>query len=271
MARLVRMASIAALLVGVGALGVTAQDTAQVKPKPSGFAGLLKRARDLAHAIDSATKARSQAKTPADSARGPDSTGSAVIPPPPTVDAPPLPPVTPDTTSRTAPAPQQTGDTLRSRYGYVPMRTYGSVSMSADRSAQRPTADSTPRPTPPPAASANVGIRWTGRYYYQDERGILHNWDFAADGTYLYREVYSAGTMTRSSSERGAYTLDGGMLAVRVTRTTDAANTTAGGRTTMMSGETGSGQTRHYAFQLVGPSGRDGIVMDGITLKPRSW
>lgn len=189
------------------------------------------------------------------------------------------------------------------KYGDVPMKKYGDVPMKipsdmpikkavdarsvvADSlSADSLSADSlstdpdTARTPPPTAASAQPSkqsgaanaARWTASYYYVDSLNLLHTWDFLADGTYLYREVYNAGTMSHGTSERGTYVINGNVLEVHVTRVTTASGVTVHGTTTMSSGVTGPGTVRRYQVRMLGPQGESGIVLDGIMLKRKSW
>lgn len=164
----------------------------------------------------------------------------------------------------------------------VKTHTYGSVPMRQPRDTTTAAAPDKPAQGAAPSVASNPGgsaesaaeptpTGWTARYYYVDAQNLLHTWDFVGDGTYLYREVYNGGSTSHGTSERGTYTISGGVLEVHVTRVTTASGTTVNGTTTMAAGETGPGQTRRYSFRMLGTQGKDGIVMDGITLKPKSW
>lgn len=160
------------------------------------------------------------------------------------------------------------------KWGSVPMRTYDNVPVRQTRDSVAAPRVPTQGPVVSPRADAapdTGGVRWTGRYYQTDQQSLLHTWDFVDDGTYLYREVYNGGGVSHGTSERGTYILTGNTLEVHVRRITDASGSTVSGRTTMAAGETAPGRTRRYTFAFLGPLGRDGIVMNGVLLKPKSW
>ncbi len=204
-------------------------------------------------------------------------------------------------------AAQATGATTRA-YGGVQTRTYGSVAAPTYGSGVKTRAyglvplhqnkdttttlhaDSTPKAVSPagvssvrtpvqssgvapaaPVAAKPTPTGWTARYFYVDAQNLLHTWDFVADGTYLYREVFNGGTMSHGTSERGTYTINGDALDVHVTRITNASGSVVNRVTTMTAGETAVGQTRHYSFRMLGPNGKTGVVLNGITYKPKAW
>jgi hypothetical protein len=105
------------------------------------------------------------------------------------------------------------------------------------------------------------------------ERGVLHTWDFAPNGTYLYTEVMKGAGFSRRTSERGTYRIAGNMLEVHPTRQTGAtASGTTGGKTdTLTAGTDSRKETRRYRVKMLGPAGRDGMVLDGVPMKAKSW
>jgi hypothetical protein len=136
---------------------------------------------------------------------------------------------------------------------------------------------------PPTVPSANFvtnteptedtgGTTIEARYYYM-AGGVLHTWDFSADGTYLYTEVVSSGGFSGRSSERGSYTISGAVLEVRAKKKTDATTSTVtGGDRSTLTGDTGaSHEVRRYKVRLIGPFGRDGMVLNGIQMKRKTW
>lgn len=136
---------------------------------------------------------------------------------------------------------------------------------------------------PPTVPSANLvtnteptddagGTSIEARYYYM-AGGVLHTWDFSANGTYLYTEVVSGAGFSGRSSERGTYTISGGILEVRAKKKTDATTSTVtGGDRSTLTGDTeASNEVRRYKVRLIGPSGRDGMVLNGIQMKRKSW
>lgn len=112
-----------------------------------------------------------------------------------------------------------------------------------------------------------------GRYYYMDGTSTVHTWEFSLDGTYLYtRASRAAGTSVRTS-ERGTYVISGGNIELHPSKeTTGFATPSVGGRGTIIGGGTeAQAGIKRLKFQLIGPGGRDGIILDGKKMKPKSW
>lgn len=121
--------------------------------------------------------------------------------------------------------------------------------------------------SPPPKGA------FEGRYYYMDGVSTLHTWEFSPEGAYLYtRASRGAGTSVRTS-ERGTYTVSGGYLELHPSATTTGyATPSAGGRGSLVGGGTeAQAGMKRVKFQLLGTAGKDGIILDGIKMKPKTW
>ena len=130
------------------------------------------------------------------------------------------------------------------------------------------TAPKAPPRTETPAPAAYPKNPITGNYYGYEER-TLHTWEFHADGTFLHTWIASgAGTSVRNS-ERGAYSLAGDTLELKIASAASAfATPGAGSRTTLLGG--GAAQSAEIRrVKLRFDSG--GVTLDGVRLKPKSW
>lgn len=130
------------------------------------------------------------------------------------------------------------------------------------------TAPTAPAVTETPAPAPHQKNPITGSYYGYEGR-TLHTWEFHADGTFLHTWIASgAGTSVRSS-ERGAYSLSGETLELKIASAASAfATPGAGSRTTLLGGGAAeSSEVRRVKVRL--DSG--GLMLDGMRLKPKSW
>ena len=186
------------------------------------------------------------------------------------------------------------GDVAAPKYGEVPTPTYGEVpapkydalptteygegrlpasgeSWTAPESRERAGAPASSTPRPPTAERA-PGALSVG-YFYTDRGGMLHTWDFAADGTYFYTQVTKGAGFSGRTSERGTYRITGGILEVHPARQTGAAASgTTGGKTdALTAGSDAVTETRRYRIELLGPDGKGGAILDGVRMKTKSW
>ncbi|HEY6837821.1 MAG TPA: hypothetical protein VI389_03680 [Geobacteraceae bacterium] len=181
------------------------------------------------------------------------------------------------------------GGTSAPSYGEVPAPTYGEAPTPKyddftapdfmEATPPQPTGVTTPaappttaKPTDPTLAPRYETGAIAGSYYYM-EGSILHTWDFAADGTYLYTEAARGAGISRRTSERGTYAIKGNTLEVHPTRQTGAtASGTTGGHTdTLTAGTAGKAETRRYQVKLLGPAGNEGMILDGVRMKAKTW
>lgn len=175
------------------------------------------------------------------------------------------------------PAPTY-GDVPAPKYGDVPAPAYGDVKPPGPRgtaetapASEEHTGTATP-PAPAAPAYGQAAGTLNARYFYM-EGGVLHTWEFAPDGTYLYTEAMKGAGFSRRNSERGTYRLAGTTLEVRPAKQTEAAVAGApDGKTSTLTAGTGSTtQTHRYRVKLLGPAGREGMILDGVRMKVKSW
>jgi hypothetical protein len=130
--------------------------------------------------------------------------------------------------------------------------------------------------TPPAAHSAPatpklkaVASGWSGRYYAMANGG-MDTWEFHSDGTFLHEHIYSGGGFSSRSSERGVYRIAGSAITIQTERTANAfASSGAGSALGARTG--GAGREKRLSFRMLGPHGRNGIVIDGTRMKPKDW
>jgi len=122
-----------------------------------------------------------------------------------------------------------------------------------------------PWDAPPPGRHSD----FSGRFYGMEGR-LMHTWDFYPDGTFLHRTI--AGSAA-STSERGTFAVSGGVIDLYVTRQAASYSApTVGGRGTAYGGGANdSAEHRRLKIGMRGPGGKDGIVLDGVELKVKSW
>lgn len=173
------------------------------------------------------------------------------------------------------PAPKY-GEVPAPKYGEVPTPGYGESKPLEGDDAGAPDGK-VPAPTertavPPPFPGERASGAIAASYYYMD-RGILHTWDFAADGTYLYTEATRGAGFSRRTSERGTYLISGNTLEVHPTRQTGAtaSGTTGGNVNTLTAGTDSKREARRYRVKLIGPAGKEGMVLDGVRMKAKTW
>lgn len=128
-------------------------------------------------------------------------------------------------------------------------------------------SDSAPAPVargPQQVASSKAA----GSYFGYDGR-TLHTWDFAADGTFLHTWIVSgAGTSVRNS-ERGAYRLMGNVLELKIGSSAGGFVTPGvGGRSVLVGG---GSETSREVRRLTYEVSDNGVVLDGMKLKRKSW
>jgi len=111
--------------------------------------------------------------------------------------------------------------------------------------------------------SASGSTAWRGRYYAG--AGLSNEeWDFLPNGTFRHEGLDAgvAGATVRKT-ERGTFLIAGGTLKLSITlETTGVDRHAVLGQAEMVSGQARVLKTREMRIQLIGPQGRDGIVLD---------
>lgn len=151
---------------------------------------------------------------------------------------------------------------------------------AAEAKSRPPAAPPPPVPTgrpeggraaPTPARkNATAKTPFSGRFYGMDGR-LLHTWDFNDDGAFYHATaVQGAGTSVRTG-ERGTFEAAGGELILRVEGAASGfATPGVGGRSTALGGGAdASKSTRRLKLKVLRKG--EGIVLDGLRLKPKSW
>lgn len=156
--------------------------------------------------------------------------------------------------------------------------------MPPSSSGMYPAADSTippaanPSPLPaynaPPAAAQGQTFA-SDRRYYAMVNGSLEKWDFLHDGTFLHQGISAgAGTAVRGS-QRGIYRIQGNVILLQINKTATAFATpgvsSEGGNTQLGGSMNNAPQLIQMSFQMIGPDGQNGIVLNGRTYKVRHW
>jgi hypothetical protein len=140
-----------------------------------------------------------------------------------------------------------------------------SIALSA--SAQGKTRKAAPKQHAEPAFSGK---------FFGYEGQTLHTWEFGADGTFIHTAITKDSTAAKST-ERGTFIQSGDSLALTVSTEAGATNAPPTDRSDglVMGGgpETKGGKKRSVQLtcKLLGAHGVDGLVLDGVTLKPKTW
>ena len=156
------------------------------------------------------------------------------------------------------------GDTARAR-----------VAEQRAKAADGP-SEKTPAPAPssPNSNPTSTGrtADFTGKYWVRDENG-LQTWDFNSDGTFYHAWIAGGAGTSARSSEKGTFHLSGEYLVLNVTSGASAfATPSVGGRGTLVGGGAeAKGEVRRLKIELLGPGGRDGIVLDSVKLAVKHW
>jgi len=108
-----------------------------------------------------------------------------------------------------------------------------------------------PQLAPQPAQSPE----FSGRYYAL-QGNTLHTWEFRPDGSFQHAWTLAGAAPTDAANfEIGNYRVAGPYLMMTVVRGSTAQPLGAG--------------ARQFRMQMRGPSGRDGLMMNGILLRPK--
>jgi hypothetical protein len=114
----------------------------------------------------------------------------------------------------------------------------------------------------------------TGKFFGYEGK-TLHTWEFNADGSFLHT-VVAEGSGSEKHSENGQFILSGDSLALTVESEAgvhSGAESTPSAGLVMGGGPGPKGKKRKVlmTFKLVGAQPADGIVIDGVALKPKTW
>ena len=112
-------------------------------------------------------------------------------------------------------------------------------------------ANAAPAATPPPAD-------FSGRFYGLQGQ-MMHRWEFRSDGTFEHGWAPRNASSGAANVEAGTYRVVGPYVMLVILRGSTGRPAGAGP------------QTRRTGLQMRGPGGRDGIVLDGMMLKPQTW
>lgn len=140
------------------------------------------------------------------------------------------------------------------------------VSTDAEKQRATPPAPSAlERATP---SSDRPGPAFTGNYFGYDGR-TLHTWEFRADGTFLHSWIVSGPGTSVRNSERGVFRVSGDVLELGIASAASGFVTPGvGGRSTVAGGGAEErGEVRRVKFA----KSVDGVVLDGVKLKPKNW
>jgi hypothetical protein len=113
----------------------------------------------------------------------------------------------------------------------------------------------------------------TGKFFGYEGK-TLHTWEFNADGSFLHT-VVADGSGSEKHSENGQFILSGDSLALTIQSEAGvysaAESTPSAGL--VMGGGPPKGKKRKVlmTFKLAGAQPADGIVVDGVALKPKTW
>lgn len=113
------------------------------------------------------------------------------------------------------------------------------------------------------AGGSGVEGRWMGY-----AGGMLHNWQFQPDGTFLHVWVTPGSGASLLRQERGNYRVEGEFIELfGLTATTGMVAAGHDGQKSLMGGaRSKAGETRRVKFKVVEPG--KAIVVDGVRLKP---
>jgi hypothetical protein len=128
-----------------------------------------------------------------------------------------------------------------------------------------PSSSLTPQKTATPGESG-----FSGRYFGYEGR-TLHTWDFNPDGTFLHTMIAAGVGASARSSERGTFRMSDQHIELTLASSATAFTTpTVGGRGTLVGGGSDTKtEVRRLKIQLQDPA--QGIVLDGIPMKVKSW
>jgi hypothetical protein len=149
---------------------------------------------------------------------------------------------------------------------------FAGIGLLAAALALSASAQGKPRRSPP---KQRAEPPFSGKYFGY-EGPTLHTWEFGADGSFIHTAVTKDSTAAKST-ERGTFIQSGDSVALTVTTEAGASNAPPSDRSDglVMGGgaETKNGRKRsvQLTFKMLGAHGEEGIVLDGVTLKPKTW
>ncbi len=150
----------------------------------------------------------------------------------------------------------------------------GSTQSKSAPPGPAPSTSTVPKtgPAPAPAAIGSKRPAFSGNYYRMPGPGVLEKWDFNEDGTFYHTGIAGgSGTSVRNGA-RGTFEVVGNELVLTITSEAGGFATPTGSRqTTIGGGAETKHETQRMKITLVGERGKNGIVLDGVEFKVRSW
>lgn len=132
-----------------------------------------------------------------------------------------------------------------------------------------------PAATQPSAETvAATATFFAGRYFAKID-ATLHTWEFSADGKFSHEYITGRGVGTAAgasvrNAESGRYRVIGDTAELRVAKLlTGSVTHGAGG--SQGGGSQSQDEVRVLKIELKGAHGENGIVLDGVEFKPKSW
>ena len=112
---------------------------------------------------------------------------------------------------------------------------------------------------PSASVSTDPGSTLQGSYTFTNaSNGVQSTWDFSADGSYRYTKV-GANSFSAPTTETGTYSISGGTLEMRASAASNAPG-----------GAASNGTVHRYKVQVIGPGGRDGLILSGHQLQRKN-
>ena len=114
------------------------------------------------------------------------------------------------------------------------------------------------------------GSTFSGRYYAMIGP-TLHTWEFTADGKFRHTYITSNGATSVRNEEHGTYGVQGDKIELHVAGLLSGYSAPGSHGTLLGGGSQAKQEVRVLKFQFQGPQGKDGIVLDGVAMKVKSW
>jgi hypothetical protein len=138
----------------------------------------------------------------------------------------------------------------------------------AAAAAERPGTDQTVPEKGAAHVPATPAPELKGGYYGYAGK-TLHIWEFNSDGTFLHTWIGSGAGASVRNSERGSFRVRGEELELNLSSAAAGFVTPGVGNRTTLAG--GAQDKRTDVCRLKFVRSEDGIVLDGLKLKPKGW
>jgi len=119
---------------------------------------------------------------------------------------------------------------------------------------------------------AGTQAPFTGLWYLYKGGSSEETWEFFGDSMFRHTWIAAGSGTSARTSERGRFRVSGSSITLHVTsQTGGTVSPSVGGHGSLLTGGTEcKDEARHLSFQLLGPEGAGGILLDGVKLKFRS-